>query len=59
VHRRGADLHPVEEAARPSLPIQDVAACVVVLHECRAEQMLDLEMPRFREMLTIGGVSLP
>ncbi len=37
----------------------DVAACTTRLHECRAEQLLDLETPRLRELLAIGGVALP
>ena len=39
--------------------VDDVAACVLRLHECRAEQLLELETPRLRELLTTGGVSLP
>jgi hypothetical protein len=37
----------------------DVATCVVRLHECRAEQLLDLQTPRLRELLDLGEVTLP
>jgi hypothetical protein len=52
-----------EDCAALGVPVLatavDVAACTTRLHECRAEQLLDLETPRLRELLSIGGVTLP
>lgn len=42
----------VEDAA-------DVASCLNRQHECRVEQALDAELPRWRELLAAGGITLP
>ncbi len=39
--------------------IAGLADCVARRHACRADQMLENELPRLRELLTIGGVTLP
>lgn len=39
--------------------VADVATCLNRQHECRVEQALEAELPRYRELLTLGGVSLP
>lgn len=36
-----------------------VATCLNRQHECRVEQALDAELPRWRELLTTGGITLP
>ena len=36
-----------------------VATCVNRQHECRVEQALDAELPRWRELLAAGGITLP
>jgi hypothetical protein len=35
--------------------VDDIAACVRARHECAAEQLLALEVPRAAELLTAGG----
>lgn len=35
------------------------ADCVARRHACRVDQMLENQMPRLRELLTVGGVTLP
>ena len=36
-----------------------VGACVVRQHECRAEQLLEAQVPRLHELLDLGDVTLP
>lgn len=36
-----------------------VATCLDRQHECRVEQALDAQMPRWRELLAAGGITLP
>jgi len=36
-----------------------VASCLNRQHECRVEQALEAELPRWRELLTAGGITLP
>jgi hypothetical protein len=39
--------------------IDEVATCLTAQHHCRAQQMLESELPRLRELLTVGQVTLP
>jgi hypothetical protein len=39
--------------------IDDVAECVIDVHACRAEQLLESEIPRLDELVDIGGTPLP
>jgi hypothetical protein len=39
--------------------VPNVAQCVTTYHECRAGQMLEAEMPRLRELLSLAHVTLP
>jgi hypothetical protein len=44
----------------PSLAtVDDVAACLVREHQCRAEQLLETEIPRLREWMAAGGIVPP
>lgn len=36
-----------------------IAECIRVQHACQADQLLEVEMPRFRELLGLGSVTLP
>src|SRR6185369_5526757 len=42
----------------PLADVGDFAACLAAQHECRAEQIFDVEEPRSRELLDVAGVSL-
>jgi hypothetical protein len=39
--------------------IAAIADCIARRHECRVDQMLENELPRLRELLAVGGVTLP
>ena len=39
--------------------IDEVRTCLTAQHHCRAQQMLESELPRLRELLTVGHVTLP
>jgi hypothetical protein len=39
--------------------IEEVSACLIHQHECRAQQLLDAQMPRARELLELGGATRP
>jgi hypothetical protein len=46
-------------AATPFATVADAVTCSTKLHQCRARQMLENELPRLREVLGIGQLALP
>lgn len=57
----GADQLTAECAGAFTTPVTDVgalAACLARQHECRVEQIFDVDEPRSRELLDAAGVSL-
>ncbi len=48
----------LDEFATSLVDVGDFATCVAAQHECRAEEMFDVEEPRSRELLDLAGVSL-